>query len=37
MFDEYAICKRYSHIRKNYLFYEGNNKCTKCDCNQFKE
>jgi hypothetical protein len=35
--DEYAICKRCSHLRKNHLLYQGDNKCTKCDCQQFIE
>ena len=32
MLDEYAIFKRCSHLRKNHLFYQGDDKCTKWDC-----
>jgi hypothetical protein len=35
MFDEYAVCKRNSHIRKNHVFYQGEDKYTKCDCDKF--
>lgn len=35
MSEEYKICKRCKHLQRNHLIYEGDNKCTKCDCQQF--
>ena len=35
MNDEYKICKRCKHLQRNHLIYKGDNKCTKCDCQQF--
>ena len=37
MSDEYAICKRCDHLKKNHLLYQADNKCTKCDCQEFIE
>jgi len=34
---EYAICKRCSHLKRNHLLYQGDDKCNKCDCQQFIE
>ena len=35
--DEYAISKSCSNLKRNHLLYQGDNKCTKCDCHQFIE
>jgi len=37
MSDELIICKRCGHLKGNHVSYEGDNKCTKCNCHQFLE
>ncbi len=37
MSEELLICKRCSHLKGNHVLYQGDCKCTKCDCHQFLE